>query len=454
MIKRILYNFALIIIAVVTASISYTCKHNNEQIDGKAIDPHKAKIQINWVGHWYKEGEKEILVREIANEYEFLNQDIKINLKFPEEIYGNAFNADFGFIVDQIKKPIPDWDIIRLYGGYSTIGMLLNDTNWMEKYLIDFSQVPGFMESHHSFLNNKLYKNRFKNKFYGPYSEGQIAALFVNVEVAKKIGITVNQFDMTFDDFLSYIKAAYEYNKTHPNIIPIFEYNWGKTLTIFNMLFISLMDNTEELLDTKLTAKKLYAIEKCYQAFEELSKYNAIEKDWEQHNWTYENDKILNDSCLFFPNLTLMYSIWKMKSEEKMSKVIPCEFPVFKPSSAYIGGYTPNWVVLKNSPHKDEAVKLLMYWCTPGVAEKWVRISKSPSGVKGSFTTSSFGVDPFETYSYTIEKKYGGNLIKDEDLEYIVGARNKNVPLRVQEVLEGKLSAKDAFDAFKKLAVY
>jgi len=445
----------ILLVVIIVCFFLYSCNRNNtENSEGKTIDPPKIKTQINWVGHWLNEGEKANLVREIANEYEFLNQDIKVNLKFPEELYGGGGVPDIDFVISQIKKAEPEWDIIRLFGYFPEIARQLNDTNWTDKYLVDFSKVPGFMESHNSFITTKIYKNRFNNKFFAPYNEGQTAALFVNLEVAKKIGITVKQFEMTYDDFVGYLKAVYEYNKTHPNIMPIFEYNWGKANTIFNILFFSLMDSPNQLFNLELTPEKLDAIERCYQAFEELSKYKPIEENWAQRDWSKENENILNDSCLFFPNFTFMYSIWKKNASEKMHKVIPCEFPVFKPSIAYGGGYNANWAVLKNSPNRDEAIKLMMHWCKPEVAEKWVRYSKSPSGVKGNFTTSSFGVDAYETYIFTIEKKYGSNLLKDEDNEYILGIKNKNTPLRVQDVLTGKITAEEAFNELKSKLVY
>ncbi len=448
-------HFSFIAIVLTASIFSFSCTNiNSKKVAGKTIEPGTTRVQINWIGHWLNEGDKENLVREVANEYEFLNQDVKVNLKFPEEVYGGGGEPDVAFIISQIEKPTSDWDIVRLFGYFPEIAKKLNDPEWTDKYLVDFGKVPGFLESHKEFMNNKIYKNRFNNKFFGPYNEGQIAALFVNLEVAKKMGITVKQFDMTFEDFLSYIKAAFEYNKTHQYVTPFFDYDWFKSNTLFNILFYSLMQNSDQLFDTKLTSQKLDAIEKCYQALEELSKYKPLEKNWRKRKWSNENDFILKDSCLFFPNFTFMYGIWKKKDKEKMNKVIPCEFPVFKTSVAYCGGFNANWAVLKNSPHKDDAIKLLMYWCRPEIAEKWVRYSKSPSGVKGNFTTSSFGTDPYESYSYTIEKKYGSNLSKDEDNQYIVGEKNKNIDLLIQDVMEGRISAKEAMDEFRKKAVY
>lgn len=421
-------------------------KSSDFELQEASSKPLKTPTVINWIGHWLNEGNKVDLVRDVAREFEFMNQEYFINLKFPEEIYEN--NNELDFIVNQLQKDEPDYDIIRLFGSYQEIGKRLNDPNWTKKYLVDFSTIPGFVECHKSFINTELYSGRNNGSFFGPHTEGQMAALYVNTEVAKKIGIEVKQFGMTFDDFLSYIKAAYEYNKTHNNVIPIFEYNWGKTNTIFNILFYSLINDKNEALSKQLTTNKLKAIEKCYSALEELSKYEPIEQNWMQRNWTTENNLILYDACLFFPNMTFMYGIWEKDSKEQMKKVMPCEFPVFQPSNIYIGGYLSNWAVLKKSPRKDAAVKLLMHWCRPDIAERWVRISKSPSGVKGNVTSTSFGYDPYENYTHTIEQKYS-SLVMDEDKAFIVGESNLHIPLKVQEILTGQISAKDAFNDFK-----
>lgn len=436
-------------IALLFVGIHTSCEKENESENDYAplIRP-IVTSEVNWIGHWLNEGNKVDLVKNIAREYEFLNQEVLVNLKFPEELYDENTQAEIDFIVEQLQKETPDWDIIRLYGNYEEIGIQLNNPNWEEKYLVDFSSVPGFIESHKNFIKTASYKERNDNRFYGPHIEGQLAALFVNTKVAEKIGIKVKQFDMTFDDFLRYIKAVHHYNENHDDIVPIFEYNWGKTTTIFNMLFYSLMDSKDEALSTVLTEKKLEAIEKCFMALEELSAFNPIEKDWWEHDWAVENNRILNGECLFFPNLTLMYGIWNKDNADLLKDVMPCEFPVFKPSPVYIGGYLSNWAVLKKSPNKDRAIELMMQMCKPDVAEQWGRLSKSPSGIKGSLTGSIFGFDPFETYTYSLEKKYE-TMVKDEDKAYIMGQKNTHINLPIQDILLKNITAKDAFETFK-----
>jgi len=440
-------------------SVITFCLCSHKQITNSAgnlqsrdITKLNSRTEINWIGQWVGEGDKEKFIRELANEYEFRNQEVKVNLKFKDDLYKEESETDF--ILTQIQKPVADYDIlVRVHIHYHAIAEKLHDNNWGEKYLIDFSKMPDFMDSHKPFIHSKLYSGQYGQMHFGPYNEGQLAALFVNTEVAKKMGISVKQFGMTFDDFMGYLKTANEYNKTHPNIIPLFDDNWNKAETIFIYLFYSLLNNYDQIQDPKLTSEKLTAIEKCYVACEELSKYHPIERNRQSRVWEHTNQFPLVDSCLFYPNFTFMYNIWKLKGKEKIHKLIPCEYPVFKQSSVCIGGYVSNWAVLKNAPHKEAAIKLMKYWCQPDIAEKWVRYTKCPSGVKGNLTENTFGADPFENYVFTMEKKYDGKMVQDVDKQFIVGEKNRSVDLHAVEVLEGKLSAKDAFNALKKKLV-
>lgn len=440
------------IIILIALFVLYSCnfRGKTDSAEGKFIKPVNYNVQINWIGQWAGEGDKEKFLLEFANEYEFINQDVKVNLKFRDKVYNSK--DETAFILEQLKNPKPEWDILtRIHVNYNAIAAALNDPDWGEKYLVDFSKVPEFMESHKSFINTNMYKYRYGKVIFGPYNEGQLCDLYVNTEVAKKMAITVKQYGMTFDDFEGYLKAAYEYNKSHEYIAPIFEdAAWIQSEIIFKQLFLSLMDNYQEVIETNLTAKKLDALGKCYKACEQLSKYEPVIKNRMQMNWSRDNDFPLNDKCLFFPNYTFMYNIWKVKGKEKMFKMMPCELPVFKPSCAYLGGYVANFAVLKNSPHRDEAIKLMMYWCKPEIAEKWVRYTKSPSGVIGNLTTSSFGVDQFESFIYTIDKKYGTNTIQELDNQYFLGLKNFRIPYRVIEVLEGRMTAKAAIDELKR----
>jgi ABC-type glycerol-3-phosphate transport system substrate-binding protein len=196
------------------------------------------------------------------------------------------------------------------------------------------------------------------------------------------------------------------------------------------------------------------AIEKSYRACEQFAKYNPIIKTRLQMRWAQNNGYPLHDSCLFFPNFTFMYNIWKAKDPVALNKLLPCDFPSFKTSKTCIGGYVANWAVLKNSPHCDEAVKLMMFWCRPDVAEKWVRYTRCPSGVKGNLATSTYGTDQFENYIYTMAQKYQGHMVQDIDLEYIAGNKNRSVQFHATEVMEGKLTTEQAMKNLKSQLVH
>jgi ABC-type glycerol-3-phosphate transport system substrate-binding protein len=437
--------------------LSTSCTKNIQNKEGgyKTLNESQ-NSQLNFVGHWMNEGDRGKLVREVANEFEFSHQNITVNLKFPEELYNADDSLEIKFIIDQIQKPSSDWDIIRIKEHYYPIATKLNDPNWGEKYLVDFSKIPEFVNLHKSFINTPIIKQRAGNIFTGPYNEGFYWAIFVNTDVAKKIRVEVKQHDMTYDDLLGYVKAVYDYNKSNnTHIAAIFEdRNWISTETLFKRLCYSLLDNYDEIIDTKLTNKKIDAVEKGYNACEQLSKYKPIILSRMKISWGKDNDFPLKDSCLFFVNGSWMYNIWTKNDKVGIRKMVPCELPVFKPCDSYIGGYTSNWAVPKNAAHLKEAIQMVLYWCRPDVAEKWARYTKCPSGVKGNLTTSSFGLDAYENFVYAIESKYGGKKIHPVSNNYLFGDKNFRLPLRVIEVLEGSMTATQAVNEFRQKAKY
>lgn len=421
----------------------------------KELSRNTEVVQLNMIGHWWDEGKREDLLRETANEFEFLNQGIKVNYKFPEEVYGGSDSLERDLIIKQTKMATAEWDIVRIKEHYPVISRSLNDPNWGSKYLVDFTKVEGFTETHLNTLNLQAQMKRTGNICVGPYNEGFYWALYVNSDVAKKIGINVKQYDMTFDDFLGYIKAVYEYNKANrTSVIPIFEdKNWISTETIFSRLCFSLMDNYDEIASDKFSNKKIDAIVRTYNDFEQLARYGAVRKDRSKLVWTRDNIYPLRDSCLFFVNGSWMYNIWHKKDKVAMRKMIPCELPVYKSSDTYIGGYTSNWAVMNNAPHKEAAIKFMLYWCRPEMSEKWVRYTKCPTGIKGNLVSNTFGLDVFEDFQFNIDKKYGSKRVAATDFTLLVGAENFNVKLNVIDVLQGTMTADEAIKILKKSIV-
>ncbi|MFN8207040.1 MAG: hypothetical protein U0T82_06475 [Bacteroidales bacterium] len=83
------------------------------------------------------------------------------------------------------------------------------------------------------------------------------------------------------------------------------------------------------------------------------------------------------------------------------------------------------------------------------MAEKWVRYTKSPSGIRGSLSSTTFGTDPYENFVYSIEKKYGEKQMPQSDNKYLIG-ENNFTNLRVIDVLEKRISGSQAFEELLK----
>lgn len=444
----------IVILALLAFLLLTYCDDKDYEIKGNPIKHPVNITKIKWIGHWNGEGDKEFLISKINREFNFkYNYDsIESKLYNPDSVCKkiegkDAREIEVDFIIEQIQKPVADYDILRIKEHYNSIAAKLNDPDWGSKYLVNFDSVPGFKSSHLDIL--PMMRKKTGNICTGPYLEGQYWAVYVNTKVAKLMGIdTVKQYNMTFDDFLGYIKIATEYNKTHDYIVPIFEScNWISTDAIFSRLFYSLQDNLNE----DNNPQKLKDLEQCYKAFEELSKYHPLPKNRSELRWGANVDFPLKDKCLFYIGGSWMYNIWKNKNSTKLADIIPCELPVFKYSNKYIGGYTSNFCIPKNSAHVKEAVTLLMLLTRSDVAEEWTRITKCPSGVIGSFSSSSFGAskEPFTSFTFNIESKYRTNKIALTDTYYILGKYNTSVSLNSIDVLEGKITAKEAINLIK-----
>lgn len=83
------------------------CKDDRTQnMESKPLSKIEQKTTINFIGHWYKEGKREDLVRNFVREYSLINQEVNINLKFPEEVYYNREDlySNRKFVVSVLKE--------------------------------------------------------------------------------------------------------------------------------------------------------------------------------------------------------------------------------------------------------------------------------------------------------------------------------------------------------------
>ncbi|MDA3894298.1 MAG: ABC transporter substrate-binding protein [Salinivirgaceae bacterium] len=449
--KNLRYMIATSVLMVVTLILIVACEDKQEKIVNEVI-PTTTKQpvqQVNFLGQWLNEGKREKLVRDFTRQYEFENQHILMNLKFPEEVYYDRTisNSNQLFISQIIKDPNPKWDIIRLNDQYEEVLNITGDSLWAKNNLVDFSSIAEFRRTTRTDLLNEKVKKRWGGIIPGPFIEGQYWAMWSNANVARKVGIEIKQQGMTVDDFVGYIKAVHQYNEANPGdyIQPMHEAgDWTTVNTFVFQMYASALNDYDQLFTLEVTEKKLEAWHKTLTILEELSKYNILNPEWKNVSWSDSKFDLINEQCLFYSNGSWMYNIWNEENPESTMSCFPNEYPTFNETSIYPGGYLVMWGVLKKSPNKQAAIDFLLAMNKPDVAEMWVQYTKCPTGIKGKLTDVSFGTDQFENFSSSIQTKFGSNTYKPtaESFQYITGSINKNT--YYVEVMLGEITADEA----------
>jgi len=310
---------------------------------------------------------------------------------------------------------------------------------------VDFDQYEWYHESHidHVFKVSSI-REDYGGIYAGPLISGRNYALWYNEETAKKIGVEIKQTGMTFDDFMGYCKAVYDYNQTATEKITFLpDYKSNSQVTdIFNNLVLSEVGSLNNITREKVDN----AIKKTLSALEDLSAYNPINTDVNiDKDFVY----ILNGQILFEEKPSSWYNQCESEDAEKSLHLVPAELPVFQDSpSFYPGTYQSVWAVFKNAPHKEQAVELMRYFSTNDVAERWLSLTYNPTGLKVKLKSSDFGQNKIETFNTYIEKKYGENLRMYDLGEVIYG--KKKIKIEPESVLRGKMSAQKFYQQIKK----
>lgn len=437
-----------------STSISNTNEKPSQPIDIATQKATNGKlITINWMGHWYKADKRDDLVREIKRDFAFRNQDTRVNLQFPEQILGtNDKVAVARLIAKMIKNRKIDWDVVWMDNHiYQFVAEELNDPLWGRKHLVNFEEIPGFIQSQKPFIiEDPAYRNQTGGILVGPYIEGYYYALYYNRDLAKKIGIQPKPFGMSFDDLLGYVMAASRYNQNAKQKIPIFfdAYDLPSMEALFQNLVKSWLDDYGATTTELGSKQKLAAMYKGFKAFEQLGKYRPLIPSYATNAWFLTRDVPLNDKALFYISGTWMYSRWRDIDIAKATKMIPTELPVFMPVEYGLGGFITTWAVMKDSPQRNAAVRLVMSMSTPRVAEKWVQYTKTPTGVQGEFSKATMGSDVYEVYQRTLSEKYSSRVQYSFNAAYLLGRKNsllQNVIVDLLwKLLEGKITADEA----------
>lgn len=426
-------------------------KKNNQDIKGKPIVLNPT-VTINWVGHWQNEGFKEQLIYDLARKFEFENQDIVLNIQFPGDLYPDK--TDNTFSVGEFEKPQADWDILRINNEISGIATITGDTEWPSKYLIDFKDIPEFKSNSAEVVTSNEMIERWSGIVPGPAIDAHSFVLWCNKDIAAKIGMDIKQFEITSEDFEGYFQALNNYNiKNSTNIYALtFNDGWFPTLTLAQQLFASILGDYDKIKNLTFSEEKIKAWETVLIYCEKLANYNLIDPNWKKYPYGSDYSKPLNGETLFMVNGTWMFNIWQTMDSINYKKMIPLELPAFQPSKTYIGEVSIPWVIPKNTAHKEEALRVLMYWCRPEVADEWVRNTKSPTGIKGNLVQSTFGFDDYETFDYTIAQKYNGKKVPFNfgNNAIFFGSKNAMVPNYFIEVMDGTISANEAMQNIRR----
>ncbi len=406
---------------------------------------------VNWLTRWKDEHLRETLIHEIVMEFEFENPNIDVNYSFFQDV---GFNSDPDIakkIVEMIQTENYTWDIIIANTGtYGDVAELLNDPDWGEKYLVDFMEIEGFQDTQKSFIIDN-YLDEYGGILVGPYIEGFYIMLWYNSDLAEQMDIEIKQYNMTFEDLVSYAQAVYEYNELHgTNIATFYESNsdWRTTEYMFGHLFKSAIGNYTMVKNESFSPLKNQSLLQTFQAMEELSQYDPLLPGHDTRAWYDTRNMSFDGTVLFTVNGAWMYNHWMDMDENKTNKMMPAELPTFQQVNFYMGSYIPQFAVLKNAPHKDAAIELMNFISTPEIAEKWIRYTKAPTGIKGHLSTSDVADDQFERFQQVINNKYNGNLHFSDNAAYMLGVKNILLDSLVDElmidVLDGEITAEEA----------
>jgi len=351
-----------------------------------------ARQTLHWMGHWKGEGQREQLVREVLDDFTFANQDTDVQLVFASDILPEkSVYAAAEFVADMIHSGNITWDVVWMdHSIYQTIAILLNDPDWGRKHLVDFSEIPDFKKTQKPFLTAgpDVYKQT-AGIFIGPYIEGFFYALWYNTAVAEKLGLRICEEEMSADNLLHYAQRVNEYNQTAA--VPVSTFADFRLSGSFPRLAYNFFLSSPETDDNGKNRQVL-------DTFEKLGRLHPLLYNTSTNTWTDAARLLAEDKALFLIDPTWRYSMLQQNMPQLLLKLRLAQMPGYQKQQNYAGGFIPVWAVMKHSPNRDTAVKLMQFWSRPEIAEKWVRYTKSPTGLAGNLYDPEYGNDQFAEY--------------------------------------------------------
>jgi len=428
-----------------------SCKDDMQKNLDKYIsqNSNSTKIKLRWLAHWHGEGKKETLLREITREFSLLHQDIEVELVFPHEMAkikpGDNSAAKVKLIdtlVNMVGTNSWPFDIMLCDAYiYPDVSARINNPNWGKEFLVDFTDQSWFIDSHkNNFFETKKHTDIYGGIAPGAYIEGIWNLLYLSSGVEKRLGLKIKTRDMNLSDFTTYANAVFEYNQSHSDKITFFSWLQGNINLFFNQIVISALgkeraDNNEEAIN---------ALQRTYKALEKLAPYKPLEQ-----NVAYKDDMLLfHDKSLFILHSSWINLIWQKSNPAGEKTMYPCEIPSIDNMKApfYSGIYSSIFVVPKNAENRKAAEMLMQFISSQETAEKWIKYSKCPTGLKNQISYSDFGTDEYSKFSAHISGKYQDRL-DEVNLESVLFNSNKNIDFQEAKVINGEISADAALQS-------
>ncbi len=410
--------------------------------------PHKS---LRWMGHWKGEGRREQLVREVLEEFAFTHPQVDVELEFAADILPeNSQRAAGIYIAEMIRSGNLEWDVIWLDPLiYYYVSQELDDWNWGSKYLVDFSEIDGFRECHKpSLVEGPDAHKHTGGVFTGAYIEGFYYALWYNKDLADRLGISIREDGMTAEDLLGYMKQLHTYNQQTSEPVSAFV-DFKGTGSLFRLFYSLLLSAWHDGVSRPDGDALESAAARSIAFLQEMGNVRPPAPMLTADSWNDAAHALMDGKVLFFSDATWRYCAFEKIDPEGLKKLRLAHMPEFADGGRHvIGGYMPTWAVLKNAPGRDEGIELMKYWIRPSIAERWVRYTKCPTGLKGNLYDPRFGRDVYADYQQRLTSEgrvpqldprmfyddpQAGQLIVDQDLLFDTLARLYDGPSPAEE---------------------
>ena len=413
--------------------------------------------RINWMIGWSDQPVKRDIIQDFAQEYEFKNQNIKINLGYSENINKSKHARE---IAQMIQNSVYEWDIVWVDESvYFQVSNLLNNNYWGEEYLVDFQKIEGFALSQRpEILQNKSILKKMNFILPGPYLDGFYGVIWYNKEVASMLGLEVKDRDMNFKDILKYAQIVSDYNKLHEKKIALFcdSKDWFTTSMLFQHLIWGELDKNSNTIENDSLTHETDSIsdfvylKKILTLFGELGEYKPLIESHNVNMWYDAKRIFLDNGSLFMIGKTDLYNELLNLDAEKAGYILPAELPSLEQYNGYIGSFQPSFCVFKSAPNRDAAIELMKSLSTPYYAEKWANKTKNPTGISVNINENYLENDPYNEFLIYIARKYQYNVRYSIDASYMFGSQNAHLYNIIDDnlrlILSNQITSEEAFN--------